>query len=105
MGRMEKVNQQLKREIGNVLQREFGDPKLTLISITHVETSKDLRNARVSFSVMGEDSDVEHAKESLAKVKGLIRKYVGKKMVLRNIPELNFVYDDSIKSSIRIENM
>lgn len=104
MGRMDKVNQQLKREISTIIQQELGDPRFSFVSITYVETTKDLRNARVYFSVLGGQGDVEHATGSFDKVRGMIRKLVGQRIKMRHTPELVFIYDSSIESSIRIDN-
>ena len=103
MSRMDRVNQQLKREIGIILQRDMSDPRFQFVSITHVDASKDLRNARVYFSVLGDASQVEAIEEALVRAAGFVRKFVGKKMVIRYTPELHFIYDKSIEESSRME--
>lgn len=103
MSRMDKVNQQLRREIGAILQTEMSDPRFQFVSVTHVEASKDLRSARVYFSVLGDASQVEAVEEALIRAAGFIRKYVGKRMVIRYTPELHFIYDKSIEESSRME--
>ena len=103
MGRMEKVNQLVKREISNIIQREIADPRLRFVTITAVEVSPDLHVARVSFSVLGDDKRVVEAEEALEHAKGYLRKLVGKRVILRYTPALEFVYDDSIAYGARIE--
>ncbi|MCA9401009.1 MAG: 30S ribosome-binding factor RbfA [Candidatus Omnitrophica bacterium] len=99
---MEKVNQQIKKEIGQIIQKEMSDPRLQFVSITHVETSKDLRHARIFFSVLGDPSQIQASLSSLNHAKGFIRHQLGKKIMMRNTPELNFVYDKSLEESARI---
>ena len=103
MARMEKVDRQLQKEISLIIQRELADPRLQFVTITHAQVSKDLRNAKVSFSVMGTAQDIEKAQHGLERASGLIRKYVGQRMDMRYTPELFFVYDDSLERSARIE--
>ncbi|MCD4779328.1 MAG: 30S ribosome-binding factor RbfA [Candidatus Omnitrophica bacterium] len=103
MGRIEKVNQQLKKDISRIIRKELSDPRFTFITITHVETSKDLRQAKVFFSLLGETDQIEGILSSLDRVRGIIRKYVGKCITMRYTPELHFFYDSSIKESARLE--
>lgn len=104
MGRMEKVNEQIKREIGRILQQEMSDPRVEFVSITHVHVSKDLRNARVYYSVLGESQKAhEDAQKSLDGARGKIRKILGSQLNLRNVPELLFSYDDTLEASDRID--
>ena len=103
MERIKKVNQEVKREIGRIIQRELGDPRLEFVTITEVDVSRDLRNARIRFSVLGEASKAQAAQKGLEGAKGMIRKLLGKNMILRYVPELFFIYDQSVEMSVRIE--
>ena len=93
----------MKRELGKILQQEFGDPRMAFVSVTHVDVSRDLRHARVHFSYLGEEKDVPKVSEALRKIHGYVRKLVGEKVRLRNTPEIEFVYDQSILYSARVE--
>ena len=103
MERIKKVNQQVKREVGKIIQQELGDPRLQFVTITEVDVSRDLRNARIRFSVLGDESKAHAAEKGLEGAKGMIRKLLGNKLSLRNTPELFFVYDQSVEMSVRIE--
>lgn len=103
MGRIEKVNQQLRREISQIIQQELSDPRLEFVSITQVDTSRDLHYARVQFSVIGEDLKAQDAQRALDSARGMIRKLIGQRLTLRYIPELDFELDMSIVTSARIE--
>jgi len=103
MGRIDRVNQQVKREIGRIIQQELSDPRLEFVTITEVDVSRDLRNARIRFSVLGEDNQVQAAEQGLEGARGTIRKLLGQSMSLRNTPELFFIFDESVKMSVRIE--
>jgi len=103
MGRIEKVNNQVKREVGRIIQQELGDPRLQFVTITSADVSRDLRTARIRYSVLGEADQVQAAKASLDNARGMIRRHLGKSLKIRFTPELFFIYDESIAKSIQIE--
>ena len=103
MARIDRVNQQLKREISLILQRDLADPRFEFVSITHAEISRDLRHAKVFFSVLGSPVKIEEARRGFEDARGKIRKYIGQRIKMRYTPELFFMYDDSMESSFRIE--
>lgn len=102
-GRIDKVNEFIKREISNIVLFELQDPRLKIVTITGVEMSPDLRYAKASFSVLGTKKQVAEATEGLASAKGMIRKLIGQRINMRYTPEIQFVYDHSLEYSARIE--
>ncbi len=103
MSRMDKVNNQMKRVISQVLQQEFGDPRMSFVTITHVDVSPDLRNAKVFFTVLGDEQAAKAALRGLQRARGMIRHSVSQRMVIRHTPELNFIHDQSLNFSVEIE--
>ncbi len=103
MDRMDKINHQIQKEISLIIQRELGDPRLQFVTITKADVSRDLKFAKISFSVLGAAQKIDEAKKGLEKAKGLIRKFIGDRMKMRYIPELSFVHDRSLEYSARIE--
>ena len=103
MERLDRINQLMRREIGNILLEEFHDPLFTFVSVTKVMTSRDLKQARVYFSFYGEKGQLEAVGQSLGKIRGYLRKLIGQRIRMRYTPELIFVYDDSILYAARIE--
>lgn len=105
MVRMERVNQQIKREIGNIIQYgEIKDPRLTFVTITYVECSKDLQHARVGFSVLSNNrKEIQNVQEGLSSARGFVRKLIGQRVRLRYTPEIVFVHDDSLSYASRID--
>jgi len=103
MGRMEKVNELVKREIGSMIQREMRDPRLQFVTITEVHVSPDLHHAKVKFSFLKQSSNVEDVTQSLNHAAGYMRRRIGQNLRLRYTPELEFIYDPSIEYSVRIE--
>ena len=103
MERIDRINQQVKRELGRIIQQELSDPRLEFVTITEVDVSRDLRNARIRFSVLGEESKAQAAQQGLEGARGVIRKLLSQSMKLRYTPELFFIYDQSVEMSVRIE--
>lgn len=103
MGRLDKINEQIKRIISQGILQEFSDPRLEFVTITKVDVSPDLHNAKVSFSVLGDDSMLAGAQKSLDGARGAIRRLIAKQLAIRYIPELHFAFDKTIEASARIE--
>jgi len=101
--RMEKVNQEIKRQIATIVFREIDDPDLDFLSITSVETTADLQESKVYYSMLDEGK-YDKAKDALAKMGGFIRGCLAKKIRLKVLPQLVFIPDESIKYSVDIHN-
>ena len=103
--RMNKVNEELKKEISEIISLELKDPHLTgLISVTKVNTTPDFRFARVYVSMIGTKSNKECLK-ILKKSSGHIRSILAKKVNLRITPELVFEFDESLEYGSRIDQI
>lgn len=102
--RIERINHLLRQEIADLLTREVKDSTLhdTMISITDVETSPDLRNAKVYFSVYGDDATIEAARLHLKRASGFLHHNLKERLDLRHTPHLEFVFDPSLERGDRI---
>lgn len=105
--RIQRVNQLLREEISELLRREVRDDTITssLISITEVDTSPDLRNAKVFFSVYGDDEQVKEARKHLERASNFLRRELMDRIDLRVTPRLEFVFDDSLAKGARIMSL
>jgi ribosome-binding factor A len=103
MDRIDRINETMKREISQLLQREFQDPRFMFVTITTVDVSRDLQQAVVSYSVLGDEKQRKDIGDALDRLKGYVRKMIGQRVRMRYTPEIKFVYDRSIEYSIRIE--
>lgn len=101
--RTERVNALLKKQIGEIIVSQINDPRLTsLITITNVEVTPDLGRAKVFTSAMGSAEDIGVIIDTLNKASGYLRRELKQRVILRNIPLLNFVFDDSIEKAQRM---
>lgn len=101
--RMARVNDAIRRELSELLMRETKDPRIEgLLSVTAVNTSADLRYARVYVSVMGTEEEKRRVQEGLAAAAGFLRRCLADRLTLRYIPEITFERDDSIERGSRL---
>ena len=101
--RIARVNDVIRREISGLLMREIRDPRLSgLLSVTEVDTSPDLRYAKVFVSVMGSEEEKRQVEEGLAAASGFLRRGLGERLTIRYTPELIFVRDESIERGSRL---
>ncbi|MFA7619207.1 MAG: 30S ribosome-binding factor RbfA [Thiohalomonadaceae bacterium] len=93
--RTDRIADQIQRELALLIQQEIRDPRLGMVTVSAVELSRDLAVAKVFVSVLG---DAEQAKTALAVLKkagGFLRHELGRRMIMRVLPELRFVHDTS----------
>src|SRR5437762_4970399 len=101
--RLLRINDLIRDEIADLLRREAEDPELqTLISIVEVDTSPDLRFAKVYFSTLGDDEHTAKVLRHLRKAARFFRREIAQRLNLRHTPELDFQLDPSIARGARI---
>lgn len=98
-----RVAEEIKKELSQILQLEFKDPRLGFLTITGVEVTNDFSQAKVYLSVLGSEEQREASLKALARGKGFLRSELGKKIRLRVVPELIFKFDHSIDYGSKIE--
>ena len=101
--RTERINDQLREEISDLIRRELNDPRIGgLVSITEVDVSPDLRQAKVYVSVMGTDEERRSTFKALRAASHYLQRELRRRLTIRRVPELTFVQDDSIERGARI---
>ncbi|MCL0082770.1 30S ribosome-binding factor RbfA [Dehalococcoidia bacterium] len=101
--RQKRINHAIRREISDLLFRQVNDPRIKgFISVTEVDVSPDLTQARVSVSVMGSEEEKAGIFEGLAAASGFLRRELGARLRLRYIPKLIFERDDNIERGERL---
>jgi ribosome-binding factor A len=103
--RIRKVNQLIKKALGEILLQDVKDPNIGFCTVTDVDVSSDLRNAWVMVSVMGEEKEKETSIEHLQKASGYINKLLRSKVELRYTPRLHFKLDNTLDHSFKIESI
>jgi ribosome-binding factor A len=91
--RSERVQELLLEEISKLIQHDLKDPRIGFVTVTRIELSDNLKNAKVFVSIMGSEEQKENSIEGLNSAKGFIRSSLGKNLYLKHIPELHFKLD------------
>ena len=103
--RMRRVNEQIRRELADVIRREGDDPGLSMVSIVGVDVSKDLALARVHVTVMGEPEERARCLALLRQGAGFFRSQLGRRVRLKHIPRLEFLEDTSLETGQRVSEL
>ncbi|HYK74683.1 MAG TPA: 30S ribosome-binding factor RbfA [Pseudoneobacillus sp.] len=103
--RANRVGEQMKKELSDIIGRKIKDPRIGFVTVTDVQVSGDLQQAKVYISVLGDEEQRENTLKGLAKAKGFIRTEVGQRIRLRKTPEIIFEWDESINYGNRINSI
>ena len=101
--RIQRLNNLLRHEISELLQRQVKDPRLgSFVTITEVSVSSDLRHAKIFVSHIGSAEEKQETLSALASASSFFRRELTKRLRLRRIPELSFEWDDSIERGVHL---
>jgi ribosome-binding factor A len=100
-----RVSEQIKKELSLIIQAELKDPRIGFLTVTGVEITNDLSEAKVYLSVLGTDQQKEDTLHALGRGTGFIRTELGKRIRLRIVPKLFFKLDSSIAYGSKIEQI
>ncbi|SEM48336.1 ribosome-binding factor A [Mesobacillus persicus] len=103
--RVNRVGEQMKKELGDIIGRKIKDPRIGFVTVTDVEVTGDLQQATVYISVLGDEAQKENTLKALAKAKGFIRTEIGQRIRLRKTPEISFEFDPSLDYGNRINTL
>lgn len=100
-----RINNQLQRELMDLIGAELTDPRVSGVSITHVEVAPDLRNATVMVSSLASDDELAESVKALNGAASRLRRGVGARLKLRQIPQLHFRADLQMREADRIAQL
>jgi len=110
--RPDRVADQIRSELADLLAREVHDPGIGFVTLTRVQVSPDLQQARVFYTSLGtggpgedETKTRRNSQRALERAAPFLRRRIGSRLRLRRVPELRFVYDESIAGQDRIEQL
>jgi ribosome-binding factor A len=103
--RMRRVNEAVREVLSGRLAEGLKDPRIGFVTVTAVETSPDLRHARVFVSVLGDDADRDRTLAGLTSSHGLLQAEIARELRMKRTPTLEFVYDESIDRGMRISRL
>ncbi|WP_027180134.1 30S ribosome-binding factor RbfA [Maridesulfovibrio bastinii] len=95
-----RMGDQIMRELATMLLEESMDPRLELVSISGVKLNKDLKIAKVFYTLSGDKERVANAQKAFEKATGFLRSGLGKRLKLKFVPELRFIYDEFLEEMV-----
>jgi ribosome-binding factor A len=95
--RKDRVSEQIRRELAELLRTELKDPRVGMISLTDVEVTADYAHAKVFFSTLAGSENLPAVMEGLQKASGFLRRELGKRISIHMTPQLHFVFDQSLE--------
>lgn len=102
---MRRVDEAVREVVSQALQTEFQDPRIGFVTVTSVETSPDLRHARVWVTILGDDEQRNESLSALRAGHGRLQRAIGSSLNLKYTPELDIRYDDSVDRGLRVEEL
>ena len=103
--RMRRINEVLREVIGSAIAAELSDPRIGFVTVTSVETSPDLRTAKVHVSVLGDEAAREGALDGLRSSHGVLQAKIAAETRMKRTPTLSFHYDPTVEQGMRITQL
>ena len=103
--RINRLQEQLKQRLAEILQRELADPKIGLVTITRVELDAEFTQCIARWSVIGDEKAKRNSEAALRRARGFCQRELGKGLHTRSIPRLEFVHDEGVEGAIRVNQL
>jgi len=100
-----RIAEQIQRELAELLRLELKDPRVGMVTLTDVEVTADYAHAKVFFTTLGTGDQIAAATEGLNHAAGFLRHELGQRIKLRGIPQLHFIYDESVERGMRLSRL
>lgn len=103
--RNRKIADAIQRELSEVIRLELRDPRVSMVTLTDVEVARDNAHAKVFFTSLGTDSQVESSQQGLQSAAGFLRSRLAHRLTIRTVPQLHFEIDVSIERGVRLSKL
>lgn len=103
--RSDRISAFIQEEVSKMLLNELKDPAVGFVTVTKVNVTDDLKYAKIYYSVLGDDDKKQESAAALKRATGHIRTELGRRLKIRFVPEIRFVYDDTTEYANHIENL
>ncbi|QAU34023.1 30S ribosome-binding factor RbfA [Janthinobacterium sp. 17J80-10] len=105
-GRMNRVADQIQRDLAEIIAYELKDPRVSMITITEVQVTPDYAHAKVFFTMLPDDpTSVQNTLQGLRKAAGFIRGQLGRRLTIHTTPDVHFVHDTSTARGIELSRL
>ena len=103
--RVERVAEQIREEISQILATEVADPGVGLVTVTRVKVTADLSLARIYWTIMGDAAQRKETAKALTRATPFVRRLLSQRLTLRRSPEVQFLFDQSVAAQDRVEQI
>jgi ribosome-binding factor A len=103
--RVERIAEQVREEVSQILATELSDPRIGLVTVTRVKVTPDLSLARIYWTMMGDATQRKQTAKALARAAAYVRHLLSTRMTLRRSPEVQFLFDQSVAAQDRVEQI
>ena len=103
--RVERIQAQVREEVSQMLATEVRDPGVGLVTVTRAKVTGDLSLARVYWTIIGDTIERKKTTKALERATGFVRHLLAERLGLRRVPELKFIFDESVAAQDRIEQI
>ena len=102
---MRLIDEVMRKVIGSAIATDLQDPRIGFVTVTAVQTSPDLRSARVYVSVLGDEDEREATMDGLAAAHGKLQAAIAREVRIKHTPTLKFHYDESLEQAVRLTKL
>ena len=103
--RAKRVSGHIHKALTDILRRDIKDPRISMVTITRVKMTNDLRIARIYFALTGSKKTIEEAQEGFNSARGYLKRTLAQQLGLRYMPDIEFFYDDSFDYASQIDEL
>ena len=103
--RNRKIADAIQRELSELIRLEMRDPRVTMVTLTDVEVARDNSHAKVFFTSLGNEAQVESCQHGLQSAAGFLRSQLAHRLTIRTVPQLHFEVDTSIERGVRLSRL
>jgi ribosome-binding factor A len=103
--RPDRIGDQLRAELSNLLAREVHDPGIGFVTLTHVQVTPDLQHARVYYTSLGQPAERRQTERALRRAAPFLRRQIAHRLRLRRVPEIHFTFDEGVEAQDRVEQL
>lgn len=103
--RVERIAEQIREEVSQILATELADPAVGLVTVTRVKVTPDLSLARIYWTIMGDAAERTKTAKALSRAAAYVRHLLATRLTLRRAPEVTFTFDASVAAQDRVEQI
>jgi ribosome-binding factor A len=103
--RTNRLEEEIREEVAKIIAGELKDPRIGFVTVTGVQLTPDLRHARVSVGVLGDQAARDKSLAGLRQAAGFVRRALGQRLRIRHTPEVQFLYDKGLDATDRVARL